>query len=123
MSKMDEVKKDESLMLTDTEIVGRILERKDAHIKTLLQCISDLRAQLDKCQQHEQAKVERLIDALEDMVAQHCGISDDDGELDSMALSANAYAMRVLAEHGSIQILREGGRRIIANWKREGIEK
>lgn len=42
---------------------------------------------------------------------------DDDGELDSMALTSYAIAMRYLAEHGLINIKAETGRRVIAALK------
>jgi len=52
---------------------------------------------------------------LEDMVNQHC--STDGKNLDSMGLSANADAMRYLAEKKRITIIKEYGRRIIATWR------
>ena len=57
---------------------------------------------------------EEMLEALEDMVNQHCSI--ENGELDSMALSANADAMRLLAKHNRIVITSEYGRRVIAKW-------
>ena len=54
---------------------------------------------------------------LEDMVNQHCTV-ENKGQtyLDSMALSANADAMRLLAKHNRIVITSEYGRRVIAKW-------
>ena len=49
------------------------------------------------------------------MVAQHCFCSD--GELESMSLSANAEAMRLLAEMGRMEIIQEHGRRVIGKFK------
>lgn len=55
-----------------------------------------------------------LEEALVDMVNQHCHC--DGGDIDSMALSANAYAMRLLAERGRMEITNEYGRRVLAKW-------
>jgi len=62
----------------------------------------------------EAAERERdeLIDALDDMVNQHCWTSE--GDLDSRALSANARAMRLLAAAGLICVTADVGRRVIA---------
>ncbi len=54
------------------------------------------------------------LDNLLDMVDQHCSTGDGGFEYDSMALSANAAAMRTLAEYGRIEIVSEYGRRVIA---------
>ena len=48
------------------------------------------------------------------MVDQHC--DNDTGEVDSMAISANAYAMRELARLGHLKIKSDVGRRVIAEW-------
>lgn len=65
-------------------------------------------------------KIEILLDALANMVRQHCVPNDSPGkELDSMALSTNADAMRLLAEHGRFVIMRDTGRRVIGYWKKE----
>jgi hypothetical protein len=56
-------------------------------------------------------------DPLEDlvgMVTQHCTMPD--GTLDSCALSANADAMRTLADAGKLIITDEYGRRVIGKW-------
>lgn len=63
----------------------------------------------------ETEKEKELLNALEDMVNQACGISHSDA-LDSMALTAYANAMRLLAEYGRIKIKREYGRRVIGKW-------
>jgi len=61
-----------------------------------------------------------LFDALEDMVNQHCTPmvrkKTANYDLDSFALSANAFAMRLLAEFGRIKIHDDFGRRVIASW-------
>jgi hypothetical protein len=69
---------------------------------------------------------EELLEALEDMVNQHCTTTNTKGEiphLDSMALSANADAMRILAKHNKIVIESQYGRRIIARWKTYTLEE
>lgn len=54
---------------------------------------------------------EELIEALDDMVNQHCQVSCSNEEkkitLDSMALTSNADAMRLLAKLGKIKIIKE----------------
>ena len=57
---------------------------------------------------------EELLEVIMDMVNQHCQRSD--GTLDSMALTDNAYAMRLLAKHGKLKIISEYGRRVIGKW-------
>jgi len=62
---------------------------------------------------------ERLIsllsESLIEMVAQHC-TSGAAGKLDSMSLSANARAMRLLASLGHLKVTAEYGRRVMAEW-------
>jgi len=55
---------------------------------------------------------EQLRDALLDVLNQACG--SDDGRLNSMALSAYADALRLLAEYGLVTIEDERGRCVIA---------
>jgi hypothetical protein len=58
-----------------------------------------------------------------DMVHQHCGDDKKDTGaifVDSMAISANAAAMRLLARHGLMEIDSEIGRRIRARWTTAG---
>lgn len=55
-----------------------------------------------------------LIDALLDCVNQSC--RQPDGTLDSMALTAYADALRVLAALGEVTIVAEHGRRVIAKF-------
>lgn len=61
----------------------------------------------------ETEKEKELLDALEDVVNQACLFDDI---LDSGALTANANAMRLLADYGRIKIKRECGRRVIGKW-------
>lgn len=55
---------------------------------------------------------EDLIDALEDVVNQACALRTPAGgtELDSMALSAYAGGLRVLARLGRVRVTHEAGR-------------
>lgn len=56
-----------------------------------------------------------LLDVLEHCLNQACGSVDDTGiEYDSMALSAYAEGLRLLAQHGRVTITHEAGRRVIA---------
>jgi hypothetical protein len=65
---------------------------------------------------HERAKRRDLLEALADVTNQACTMPS--GELDSVALSAYASAMRTLAEHGVIEITSEVGRRVIGKWRK-----
>lgn len=66
------------------------------------------------------------IDSLESMARQNCytGIADKDynGQVkgtkvtDSGALSANADALRTLAEHGRFRVVAEYGRMVVGYW-------
>jgi chromosome segregation ATPase len=55
----------------------------------------------------------QLIEALKDMVAQHCNW---DGKLDSGALSANSDAIGLLADLGIVEIEKDFGRMTVAHW-------
>ena len=56
--------------------------------------------------------IDKILDALEDMVFQHCSTSD--GTFDSFSIQANAEALRVLAAYGRIGIFRDFGKRVLA---------
>lgn len=73
-----------------------------------------LREALDAENAALKAERDDLLETLADVTNQACRM--DDGILDSMALSANAGAMRVLAEHGVIVIDEEYGRRVIGHY-------
>ena len=62
----------------------------------------------------DQARIDRdeALEALADVVNQACYSDKDRPELDSMAISAYADGMRVLAKHGRFQITHEVGRRV-----------
>jgi hypothetical protein len=56
-----------------------------------------------------------LLDCLYDVIGQACpGICDSKDDYDSMALSAYAQGLRLLAEYGMVKIVAEAGRRVIA---------
>jgi len=59
---------------------------------------------------------EPLLDILADVINQACC---HEGGLDSMALSAYADGIRLLAEYGRVRIIEEYGRRVIAEWVAE----
>ena len=63
------------------------------------------------------------LKVLVDMIYQHCGEDrKDTGEIfvDSMAIRANADAMRLLVRYGLMEIDSEIGRRIRARWTAAG---
>lgn len=57
---------------------------------------------------------ETVLDALENVIAQACG---EGREVNSMALTDYAVAMRLLAKHGRLTITVDHGRLIIGRWK------
>jgi len=66
---------------------------------------------------------DEALDELEGMVGQHCTLETSDPDvkpgdppLDSMALSDNASAMRLLADYGRLTITSEAGRRVIGRF-------
>jgi len=63
----------------------------------------------------ETEKEKELLETLEDVINQACGRSRDDC-IDSMALTAYAGAMRLLAKYGRIKIINDVGRRVIGEW-------
>jgi hypothetical protein len=74
----------------------------------------DLRAMESKIRFNDEESG-RLLDALVGMIEQHV-YENNDGNLDSMAVSANAAALRLLAQFGKVKIESEHGRRVIARW-------
>jgi len=69
---------------------------------------------LKLCHEYRVMRVDRrdLVLLLRDVIRQAC--HRDDGEIDSMALSAYAGAIKFLAEEGLLEIETEIGRRVIA---------
>ncbi len=61
----------------------------------------------------ETDKEKELLEALECTVNQACGMDDC---IDSMAITAYAEGMRLLAEYGRIKITGDVGRRVIGEW-------
>ena len=57
---------------------------------------------------------DEVLESYRDVVSQYC--YHKDGQVDSQALSTNAFAMRKLAEHGELEIIKEYGRRVIGKW-------
>lgn len=114
-------------------ICGELREaREDERAKTEMEEIGDVilkhraderakanqawSTQLDQVQEQRDAfkfEVSVLLDALEDAITQAC---EENGELDSVGLSAYAHALRVLAKHNRVEITSEFGRRVIAEW-------
>lgn len=58
-----------------------------------------------------------LLECLSDVLNQACRLSD--GTIDSSALSAYAFGLRLLARHGRFVIEHEYGRRVIGHWADE----
>ena len=71
--------------------------------------------ELTECKNKWQHEKELLLDVLSDVINQACFTKDK--KIDSMATTAYAEGIRMLAEHGKVRILKEHGRRIIAEWK------
>lgn len=66
-------------------------------------------------------KTDELLDALEEMARQHCGTEPADHptyphRTDSGALSANAEALELLAEHGRFSVTVSCGRMVCGYW-------
>lgn len=62
-------------------------------------------------------EVEELLDTLECVIAQACQVTENEETfLDSMALSAYAEGMRLLAKHDRLVIDNAYGRRVIGHW-------
>jgi hypothetical protein len=58
-----------------------------------------------------------VLETLADVINQAC-LQDDDETLDSMAVSAYADGLRVLADFNRVEIITQAGRRVIAKWKK-----
>lgn len=55
-----------------------------------------------------------LLECLHDVICQSCSYHGNSEQLDSMAISAYADGMRLLAGYGKINIVTEYGRSVIA---------
>jgi hypothetical protein len=58
--------------------------------------------------------IEELLDVLTDVIHQACWDGGNRNQLDSMAVSAYADGIYVLAANGRVAITHEAGRRVIA---------
>jgi len=75
----------------------------------------------------------QILDALQSMCYQNCYTGkverDYNGQVagtlvtDSGALSAEAEALRILAEHGRFRIVAEGGRMVVGYWPENDPQK
>ena len=81
----------------------------EEHREVLRNCVETVQA--------KQTDIERLLDTLADVIGQAC--DGPDGVLDSMALSAYADGLWVLADFGRVHITEARGRRVIATWPKE----
>jgi len=63
--------------------------------------------------------IEEIVESLFDMTYQHC-YCEEDGRLDSMALSSCSDSLRLLGRLGMVTIESDVGRRVIARVKEEG---
>lgn len=64
-----------------------------------------------------QSELDVVLDALADMVGQHC---EHNGRIDSGCLSANARAIRLLGKYGRVVIDQDGPYRVVfAHWPEE----
>ncbi len=89
------------------EIAERWVELRD--LDSLISSHEALRAQLGQVRTV-------LREYLIDFVGMNCGVSGQEFELDSMAISTNAEAMNELENIGVIKIHISHGRRVLANW-------
>lgn len=115
-----------------------LLEARDAEVKALVEVLKRAHADLTEwcntgekrrvpiagvchhlgnaIEAHAQSNVPKdddTLDALEEMVAQHC---DESGSLHSMGLSSHAWAIDVLAARGRVTITESRGRHRRATW-------
>lgn len=81
---------------------------------------------LDEKREQLEADKKELIEALSDMVAQHCYIDDaerkkdigDKADVESNCLHANADAMRLLGKLGVLELDDRGMRVVFGKWPR-----
>ena len=105
--------------MTNAEIVELLMELRD---KYEVFGVSISMCKCEKCFALK-ARIDAAIESLEaqddeeliGMVNQHC-LCNDKITLDSMCLSANALAMRTLAERGKLIIDIEYWRKVIGHW-------
>lgn len=72
-------------------------------------------------------KTDELLDALQAMAEQWCHTDGPRGKepglTDSGAITANAEALHLLAEHGRFRIVRELGRMVCGYWPEQDPER
>lgn len=66
-------------------------------------------------------KTDELLDALNDMARQHCHTNPETHETDSGAITANAEALELLAEHNRFTTLRGFGRMVVGYWPEDAV--
>lgn len=88
---------------------GPIIDKLTKENTRRFQVIGELVIERDKLK-------EELMEAYYE-VAQHCTMRD--GTVNSMAISGNANAIRFLAKHNQIKIIREYDEQIIGEWIKE----
>jgi hypothetical protein len=95
----DDLTAEERDMLTGAEEAW-LTGARPATIHNLTDTLREVaRLRLEK--QEQERQVRELLDVLTDMANQHCAGDDNRPDvLDSMALTANAWALQTLAEHG-----------------------
>jgi hypothetical protein len=104
------------LMNTD-EVAGTSLRQVRDGFKAL-------RADRDRLREEiaaKDAEIGEWAEELRDAIHQAC--ADNDGNVDSMALSSYASALHLLAKRGLFVIEKEIGRRVIGHWAAPADEK
>jgi len=118
------------------EYTGQLTNHIKAHIQELRDKPVDVSKEVsDRLERHIQRNTpidqskriemleEEVRELLTEYVADTCTVSTprkDEGALDSCAISGRAEAMRRLAELGTLEIISDKGRRVIAKWKEQG---
>ena len=105
LERLDERTRD--FFKTYVVIAKEFEEYREQEVKAILSHLN--REELEKVTKEE------LVLALHDVIWQACG--DDDGSVDSRAISTYAEAMRLLARLGLLEIESEYGRRVIGKLK------
>lgn len=123
---MNELAVAREMIYADSQRANELVQRAEAAEKErdeLIRVTSGAREALDVFRQLQaaeqrakdaEAELNEALDNVEDCVRQAC--TGNDGELDSMALSAYAMSMRFLEKHKRLEIKDEYGKRVIAKW-------
>ena len=83
-------------------------------LKKRINTLADIIAEKEKQIKEKNAEIEDLLETISDFVDQNCLIENNPAKWDSMAISTNAYAMRLLAKKKKMKIISECGKRVIA---------